>query len=197
MRIEEGALRRVDLQLLAMIDNARERLSDGNRVVPESVLLNGFSASAAFVNRFTVLHPERVCSVSAGGVNGIVTLPVEENEPDSELEFAAQLPPNYPVGVADVSSLTGEPFDEAAFGETNQFVYMGEDDSKVPRTCCCGRTRGPIRSFEGARFSRTVPTSTRTDFPTARRFTPSVASRPSFARIRRRDTTRRRRSTIS
>lgn len=78
MRIEAGPLRRVDRQLLAMIDDARERLADGRHRIPEAVVLTGFSASGAFANRFSVLHPERVAAVSAGGINGIVTLPIAE-----------------------------------------------------------------------------------------------------------------------
>lgn len=129
MRIDSGPLERVDRQLLAMVDHARERLAGGD-AVPEEMLLNGFSASAAFANRFAVLHPERVLSVSAGGVNGIVTLPIESTDSDRDLPIGDVLPANYPVGVADVAALTGEPFDDGAFRDVRQFVYLGEDDDK-------------------------------------------------------------------
>lgn len=126
MRIESGPLERVDRQLVAMIDDACERI-DGS--VPAEVMLDGFSAAAAFANRFSVLHPDRVLSVSAGGVNGIVTLPIEQGDLERNLPFA-DLPANYPVGVADIESLTGESFDADAFRNVRQFVYMGEDDDK-------------------------------------------------------------------
>jgi len=126
MRIESGPLARVDLQLLAMIDDARDRI-DGP--VPPEVMLDGFSASAAFANRFSVLHPDRVLSVSAGGVNGIVTLPIAQGETERDRAFA-DLPAYYPVGIADLEALTGEPFDAAAFRDVRQFIYMGADDDK-------------------------------------------------------------------
>lgn len=93
-------------------------------------MLNGSSAAATFANRFTVLHPDRVLSVSAGRVSGIVTLPSEEREGEARLGFADPLTLAYPVGVADVAALTGDPFDEDAFREVRQFVCMGEDDPK-------------------------------------------------------------------
>lgn len=139
MRIKEGSLKHVDLQLLAMIDDARERLSTHDQIPPEKVMLSGFSASAAFVNRFTVLHPNRVSSVSAGGVNGIVTLPITtgdietlaaEQGLDPTDYFCDELLLNYPVGVADIEDLTGDPFDLTSFCEVPQFIYMGEDDDK-------------------------------------------------------------------
>jgi hypothetical protein len=126
MAIEEGPLERVDRQLLAMVEDARERLADRGVSVPADVLLNGFSSAAAFVNRFAALHPDRVRSVTAGGINGLPILPRET----ADLGELGERPMRYPVGVADVPELTGEPFDEAAFRDLHQFVYMGGDDDK-------------------------------------------------------------------
>jgi len=67
MRIENGPLARIYLQLLAMIDYAREQLAAQDQEPPEQIILNGFSASGVFANRFCVLHPDRVHSVSAVG----------------------------------------------------------------------------------------------------------------------------------
>jgi hypothetical protein len=130
IRIEGGPLQRVDLQLLAMIDDARQRLAERNSEIPKKVMLTGFSASAAFANRFSVIHPSRVHSVSIGGVNGIVTLPLKASKPDQDFEFIEVLSLNYPVGVADIAELTGESFDMTTFRTINQFIYMGEDDDK-------------------------------------------------------------------
>jgi hypothetical protein len=68
-------LHRIDLQLLAMIDDARRRLGARDMPVREEVLMTGFSASGAFVNRFVVLHPARVMAAAAGAVNGMLMLP--------------------------------------------------------------------------------------------------------------------------
>jgi len=119
MRIESGELARVDLQLLRMAEDARERLTDVEYIVEDGLLLNGFSASGNFVNRFAALHPEEVVSVTAGGINGMAILPRAEAK-GHEL--------NYQIGVADVEAVTGEPFAREAFRDVNQFLYMGALD---------------------------------------------------------------------
>jgi dienelactone hydrolase len=126
MRVESGPLERVDRQLLAMVDDARRRLADRGLSVPEDVLLNGFSSTGNFVNRFAALHPDRVRSVSAGGVNGMAILPEET----AQLRAFGEQALEYPVGIADVEALTGEPFDPEAFREVYQFLYVGGDDDK-------------------------------------------------------------------
>ncbi len=119
MALTEGPLANVDEQLLAMAADARQRLRDRGYPVADGLMLNGFSASGNFVNRFTALHPETVVSVTAGGINGMPILPREQADGHT-LE--------YQLGVANVEELTGEPFDQAAFADTDQFLYLGELD---------------------------------------------------------------------
>jgi len=120
MGIEGGSLERVDLQLLNMVERAYDVLDDeGYPVRTDGILLNGFSASGNFVDRFTVLHPDEVISVTAGGLNGMPLLPVDEFE-------GRELP--YHVGTADVEALTGDSVNREALDETNQFLYMGGED---------------------------------------------------------------------
>jgi len=126
MEIEEGPLERVDLQLLRMIDDAQERLADWGWSGPNNVILNGFSAQAAFVNRFSALHPSRVCSVSVGGFNGLAILPEET----ADVRGFGEQPMNYPVGVANVAELTGNQFAREAFCDLHQFLYMGSEDDR-------------------------------------------------------------------
>jgi hypothetical protein len=114
-----GELRRLDEQLLRMIDDARERLRSLQVEVREQVLLNGFSASATFVNRFTLLHPERVRAVAGGGLNGLLMLPVAR-------VHGAPLP--YPLGLADFRQLTGHAFRARQYRAVPQFFYMGALD---------------------------------------------------------------------
>jgi len=126
MRIDEGPLERVDLQLLAMVDDAQRRLAAAGISVPDEIIMNGFSSSGNFVNRFSALHPERVWSVSAGGMNGLAILPKEV----ADVRGFGRRPMDYPVGVANVDDLTGEEFDEDAFCELDQFIYMGSEDDR-------------------------------------------------------------------
>ena len=118
--ISSGPLKRIDLQLLAMIADARPRLVAMARPVQAKVLLNGFSASGLFANRFTLLHPHTVAATAFGGINGFVTLPVAE--------FKSR-PLNFPVGIADLEKITGQPFDRPAYQAIPQFGYMGAEET--------------------------------------------------------------------
>ena len=112
-------LARLDLQLIAMIDDARARLRKGGTPVDARVLLQGFSASAMFVNRFTVLHPQRVRAVTVGSPGGWPIAPAARVGSDA-------LP--YPAGVADLEVLTGHVFDATAFARVPMYLYMGDAD---------------------------------------------------------------------
>lgn len=121
LMIDGGPLERIDLQLLAMVDHAIDHIeASTGRTLRQEIVLEGFSASGNFADRFTVLHPDRVLSVTAGGLNGMVLLPVERAEGERL---------RYHIGTADVESITGKPVDRAALSETNQFLYMGAEDT--------------------------------------------------------------------
>ncbi|MFB6184189.1 MAG: PKD domain-containing protein [Haloarculaceae archaeon] len=120
LQLSSGPLERIDLQLLRMVDHAREQLRSQEFPIREDVILNGFSASGNFVDRFTLLHPERVLSVTAGGLNGMTMLPLEEAKGHTL---------DYHIGIADVEELTGEPVDLDALNDVNQFLYMGAEDT--------------------------------------------------------------------
>jgi pimeloyl-ACP methyl ester carboxylesterase len=118
-------LARIDLQLIAMIDDARAKLASRGIHVGPKVFLNGFSASGSFAHRFALLHPARVKAVCAGSPGGFPTLPVTHWEG----EF---LP--YPVGIGDLDTLIGIPFDREAFRSVPAFIYIGDadDNDAVP-----------------------------------------------------------------
>lgn len=116
MLINGGPLARIDLQLLSMIRHARQMLGDAGISTRTRVFMHGFSASAGFVNRFATLHPEAVRAVAAGAINALPMYPLESYE-------GAILP--FPLGVADLKSLTGTEFDAKAYAEVSQFLYMG------------------------------------------------------------------------
>ena len=110
-------LSRIDLQLIAMIDDARARLAAMAINAGPKVWMIGYSASGSFVNRFTVLHPDRVQAMSAGsgGEYAIAPVPVWKGRTL-----------RYPVGVADLQQLVGSPFDTAAFSRVPVQIYIGD-----------------------------------------------------------------------
>jgi pimeloyl-ACP methyl ester carboxylesterase len=117
--IRSGPMRRLDLQLVAMIDDATRRLRAGGMQLDDRVLMIGFSASGTFANRFSMIHPRRVAAVAIGGFNAILMLPVEEIDD-------VQLP--YPLGLSDFEERFGQPFDRKKWLAIPQFTFMGEND---------------------------------------------------------------------
>ncbi|CAG7655814.1 S-layer homology domain-containing protein [Paenibacillus allorhizosphaerae] len=117
--VTSGDLKRIDLQLLAMLDDARQALAEKNVRIEDKVFMNGFSSSAKFVNRFVLLHPEKVRATTTGGVGGLPAIPADKWK-------GIQL--QYPLGTADLKKLTGHSFDREAYNQIAQFIYMGELD---------------------------------------------------------------------
>ena len=119
LEIEEGKLKRIDLQLTAMIKYAQELLRINGFTIDDRVFMHGFSASAKFCNRYSFLHPEMVKAFAAGGVNGLPTLPVREwNE--------CELP--FPIGIAGIERFIDKGFNEKAFRQVAHYIYMGSFD---------------------------------------------------------------------
>lgn len=112
-------LERVDLQLLAMIDDAAAQLRERGWEVNERVLMMGFSASGMFANRFTVLHPDRVLAAAIGSPGGWPVAPVAAWEGNAL---------NYPLGVSDLKEITGQDFDLETYRGIRQLYYIGDQD---------------------------------------------------------------------
>ena len=112
-------LARPDLQLLAMVEEARRALSQQGIQAEEKILIQGYSASGMFANRFAALHPERVKAVAAGSPGGWPIAPLAV--------FAGEALP-YPAGVADLETLSGTPFDADRNKSVPQLIVMGSAD---------------------------------------------------------------------
>ncbi len=113
-------LKRLDLQLIAMIDDAIERLSSQSINVDRKILITGFSSSGMFANRFAILHPDRVQAAAIGNPGGWPMVPVGEWK-------GAML--KYPVGVSDLKELVGKEFDIQTFKSVPLYFYLGDQDT--------------------------------------------------------------------
>ena len=111
---------RLDLQLIAMIEDAINRLNEREIDFEETILMWGSSASGMFANRFTALHPERVKAAAIGAPGGWPIAPVAEYE-------GVEL--NYPIGIADLFQLVGYSFDMENFKNTPLYLYLGDQDT--------------------------------------------------------------------
>lgn len=121
---------RPDLQLIAMLDDALEKLAQGGAEMRSDALFWGFSASGDFVTRMATLHPDRVRAVAAGGVGGLPILPVEELGGERL---------TFPLGVGDVEAI-GARFQPLLLKQTPYLLFQGSADDndsveEPPFTC--------------------------------------------------------------
>jgi hypothetical protein len=119
-----NSIQRIDLQLIAMIADARKRLASTGHVIDKRIFMHGFSASGAFTSRFTLLHPSIVKASAPGSPGGWPTAPV----PSWNIPSYGVTTLRYPVGIADVESLGGKPFDLETYKRVPHYIYVGDID---------------------------------------------------------------------
>jgi dienelactone hydrolase len=119
MTTDRKEFARFDLQLIAMIDDARARLAGEKLNFDKRVFMIGFSASGMFVNRFAFLHPKRVKAASIGSPGGWAIAPVASFK---------ERPLRYPVGTSDFKTVAGEKFDLENLRKVPLFVFLGDKD---------------------------------------------------------------------
>lgn len=119
LNTDYSLLKRMDLQTIAMVNDAKERLREKGIDVLDKLILTGYSSSAQFALRFSVVYPEMIHAVIAGGFNGLGTLPV--SEVDGKMA-------NFPIGINDIESKFGKKFNSKEFATIKHYLYMGLDD---------------------------------------------------------------------
>ena len=87
----DNPLERIDEQLINMFKDAQSKLEKKAIKTHNRFLLTGFSASGTFANRFTIIHPDRVFAVAAGGLNGLLMLPVDSLDIESDLPVGVEV----------------------------------------------------------------------------------------------------------
>ena len=120
LRLDEKEFERIDLQIINMIEDAQEKLANNSHPVRDKVILNGYSGSGQFAQRFSILHPEKVLSVTAGGFSGAPTLPLTEAKGHTL---------NYYLGIADLEDLIDKTADLEAFAQIDKLYYEGGKDT--------------------------------------------------------------------
>jgi len=146
--IPSGPLQRIDLQLIQMIRDAQALLRRNHVHVRDKVFMHGYSASGVFANRFGVLHPQVVRAVATGGVNAIPIFPIAQ-------WHGTTLP--FPVGIADLKKIADIDFDEAAYKQVSQYIYMGyldRNDTTLSRDAFCEEHAKLIRELIGAEMPK-------------------------------------------
>jgi dienelactone hydrolase len=120
MLTDKRGYARLDLQLIAMIDDARERLAKQGMRFDKRIFINGFSAQGMFANRFTFLHPDRVKAAAIGSPGGWPMAPVAEYQQKSL---------RYPIGTADLTTVAGHKLDLKTLRKVPLFIFLGDEDT--------------------------------------------------------------------
>lgn len=116
---EAPKLRRIDLQLVAMIRDAQARLRQKGIPVQDKVWMFGSSAGGSFTSRFALLHPELLHAALIGSPGWGPVMPVATWN-------GCRLP--YPEGIADVEELIGQPLNLEAYRQIALEFYVGDLD---------------------------------------------------------------------
>lgn len=116
---DKKELKRLDLQLAAMIDDARKRLAEEKMPTDRRVLIYGFSAAGMFANRFAFLHPERVKAAAIGSPGGWPIIPKGEHK-SRMLRF--------PIGTADLETVAGRKLNIDQLRKVRFLIFMGDKD---------------------------------------------------------------------
>lgn len=119
MVTDKKEYRRLDLQMLAMIDHAISLMKKDGIRVDKRVLINGFSAQGMFANRFTFLHPKRVKAAAIGSPGGWPMAPAASYK-DKVLR--------YPIGTGDLKAVAGKKLDLGALRKVPMLVFLGSED---------------------------------------------------------------------
>ena len=94
--------KRLDLQVLAMVKDARKQLKKRGIKTHKKILIAGYSAAGSFGEHLTFLHPDKVLAAATCG-HLYPTFPLKEK--DGIALF-------FPIGAYDVKQVTGKDFDK-------------------------------------------------------------------------------------
>lgn len=140
---------RIDSQVVSMIEDAKKIISGlKGKKVGEQVILNGYSSSGVFAQRFALLHPELVKAACIGGAIGSMPLPITEYK-GKEI--------GYPLGIADYERLTGKKFDIESYKKINFHYYVAEGENERKSETRFTEDNEPAPMCDMSYMARSVP----------------------------------------
>lgn len=113
---------RIDLQVVKVIKEVQKILEHVLEYkLDDKVILNGYSSSGAFLQRFALLHPEIVDTLFVGGSSTEIPCPLAKY---------SGIILNYPIGIKNISQLTGNDFNEEEYKKINFIYYTTEYEAE-------------------------------------------------------------------
>ncbi len=108
---------RCDLLVKQSILDAQKRLkSISGKDVSDKIVLNGYSTSGVFAQRFAEIHPEIISKAIIGATTGSIPIPSKDLD--------------WPFGIRNFEELFGKKFDEESYKKIQFAYYVGELEAK-------------------------------------------------------------------
>ena len=120
--LKDGPYARLDLQVLAMLKDARKQLKKRGIRTQDKFLVAGFSSAGSFGDKLAFLHPEKILAVATGG----------EHYPLLPLETYNDIALIFPIGAYDMKTYTGKKFNQQAWRKIPMFLTGGGNDYNDP-----------------------------------------------------------------
>lgn len=108
---------RCDLLVKQSILDAQKKLrSISGKDVSDKIVLNGYSTSGVFAQRFAVIHPEIISKAIIGAATGSIPIPSKDLD--------------WPFGIRNFEELFGKKFDEDSYKKIQFAYYVGELEAR-------------------------------------------------------------------
>ena len=127
--VQQGPYKRLDKQVIAMLEDARKQLKKEGIQTQKKFLVAGFSSAGAFGWKLALLQPKKILAVAVGG-EMYPALPVKVFKEKKLL---------FPVGVGDVKEITGRNFNEKAWRRIPILLTNGAYDYNDPLAFLFGK----------------------------------------------------------
>lgn len=135
---------RIDEQVVRIINKAKTILKEEiGLTVSDKIILNGYSSSGVFAQRFALLHPDVVETACIGGASGSIPVPTKDL--------------SYPLGIADYEQLTGRIFDFESYSKIKFSYYVGEFETQNKSNTRIDDFGAPAPMHDMSYFNRSVP----------------------------------------
>jgi hypothetical protein len=115
MKEEYPSLIDIEMQFYNIVIHSIELLKNFNYELENKVLMNGFSTTGNFVQRFATVYPEIIKAYSAGGI----AIPIL---PGQELLEKRLI---YPIGTYDHKEIFKKEFDSKSYNNIAKINYIG------------------------------------------------------------------------
>lgn len=110
---EKDKYYRIDKQIVRILEKTKEQINQNYGInCEDKILLNGYSSSGVFAQRFSMIHPEIIKKACIGGASGSIPLL------DATLD--------YPIGIKNYRELFGKDFDMEEYKKIQFEYYVGE-----------------------------------------------------------------------